>query len=61
MILGIDTSGETCYIALIDQANDAVKCTQFNHNRQLIEQLPTEPHDMPLTAVVTPTRLYGSF
>jgi tRNA threonylcarbamoyl adenosine modification protein YeaZ len=40
MILGIDTSGETCYIALIDQANDAVKCTQFNHNRQLIEQLP---------------------
>ena len=40
MILGIDTSGETCYIALIDQANDVVKCTQFNHNRQLIEQLP---------------------
>ncbi len=40
MILGIDTSGETCYIALIDQANSAVKCTQFNHNRQLIEQLP---------------------
>ena len=40
MILGIDTSGETCYIALIDQANNAVKCTQFNHNRQLIEQLP---------------------
>ena len=40
MILGIDTSGETCYIAIIDQANDAVKCTQFNHNRQLIEQLP---------------------
>ena len=40
MILGIDTSGETCYIALIDQANGAVKCTQFNHNRQLIEQLP---------------------
>jgi 5-formyltetrahydrofolate cyclo-ligase len=28
---------------------------------QLIEQLPTEPHDMPLTAVVTPTRLYGPF
>ncbi len=40
MILGIDTSGETCYIALIDQANNSVKCTQFNHNRQLIEQLP---------------------
>jgi len=40
MILGIDTSGEVCYIALIDQANKSVKCTQFNHNRQLIEQLP---------------------
>ena len=40
MILGIDTSGEVCYIALIDQANNSVKCTQFNHNRQLIEQLP---------------------
>jgi tRNA threonylcarbamoyl adenosine modification protein YeaZ len=40
MILGIDTSGENCYIALIDQANNAVKCTQFSHNRQLIEQLP---------------------
>jgi tRNA threonylcarbamoyladenosine biosynthesis protein TsaB len=40
MILGIDTSGEVCYIALIDQANGAVKCTLFNHNRQLIEQLP---------------------
>jgi tRNA threonylcarbamoyladenosine biosynthesis protein TsaB len=40
MILGIDTSGETCYIALINQANNSVKCTQFNHNRQLIEQLP---------------------
>jgi len=40
MILGIDTSGENCYIALIDQANNEVKCTQFSHNRQLIEQLP---------------------
>jgi tRNA threonylcarbamoyl adenosine modification protein YeaZ len=40
MILGIDTSGENCYIALIDQANNALKCTQFSHNRQLIEQLP---------------------
>lgn len=40
MILGIDTSGENCYIALIDQANNTVKCTQFSHNRQLIEQLP---------------------
>jgi len=26
---------------------------------QLVEALPTEPHDMPLDAVVTPTRIYG--
>ena len=40
MILGIDTSGDVCYIALIDQTDNAVKCTNFSHNRQLIEQLP---------------------
>lgn len=28
---------------------------------QRLEQLPVEPHDRPLTAVVTPTRLYGPF
>ncbi len=28
---------------------------------QLVASLPTEPHDMPLSAVVTPTRLYGPF
>lgn len=27
---------------------------------QLTVQLPTEPHDRPLNAVITPTRLYGS-
>jgi 5-formyltetrahydrofolate cyclo-ligase len=26
---------------------------------QLCDALPTEPHDMPLDAVVTPTRIYG--
>lgn len=26
---------------------------------QLVDELPTEPHDHPLDAVVTPTRLYG--
>ncbi len=26
---------------------------------QLCEALPTEPHDVPLDAVVTPTRIYG--
>ena len=28
---------------------------------QLAEDMPTEAHDMPLAAVVTPTRLYGPF
>lgn len=28
---------------------------------QLCDTLPTEPHDMPLHAVVTPTRMYGPF
>lgn len=28
---------------------------------QKVEDLPTEPHDVPLTAIVTPTRLYGPF
>lgn len=28
---------------------------------QLVEKLPVKPHDRPLTAVVTPTRLYGPF
>ncbi|MFO6447142.1 5-formyltetrahydrofolate cyclo-ligase [Erythrobacter sp. NE805] len=27
---------------------------------QLCEALPSEPHDVPLDAVVTPTRIYGS-
>ena len=40
MILGIDTSGDACYIALADAADGKIKCTQFSHNRQLIEQLP---------------------
>ena len=28
---------------------------------QKVGDLPTEPHDVPLTAIVTPTRLYGPF
>lgn len=28
---------------------------------QLVDELPTEPHDIPLTAIVTPTRIYGPF
>ena len=28
---------------------------------QKVGELPTEPHDLPLKAVVTPTRIYGPF
>ncbi|USA40740.1 5-formyltetrahydrofolate cyclo-ligase [Pelagerythrobacter marinus] len=28
---------------------------------QLVEELPVEPHDMALNAIVTPTRLHGPF
>ena len=28
---------------------------------QLVDELPTEPHDSPLSAVITPTRFYGPF
>ncbi|WP_336986634.1 5-formyltetrahydrofolate cyclo-ligase [Altererythrobacter aquiaggeris] len=28
---------------------------------QLLDELPTEPHDKPMRAVVTPTRIYGPF
>ena len=28
---------------------------------QLVDHLPLEPHDMPLTAIITPTRIYGPF
>lgn len=28
---------------------------------QLVDRLPTEEHDVPLSAIVTPTRLYGPF
>ena len=28
---------------------------------QLVDELPMEPHDVPIHAVITPTRMYGPF
>ncbi len=39
--------------------NPGVKAIGMAWDAQLVETLPTEPHDMALDAVVTPTRLYG--
>jgi len=41
MILGIDTSGDVCYIGLLNPFAESRCCTQFSHSRQLIEQLPS--------------------
>ncbi|MDN3645581.1 5-formyltetrahydrofolate cyclo-ligase [Pontixanthobacter aestiaquae] len=30
-------------------------------DEQLVDNIPTEPHDIALSAIVTPTRLYGPF
>lgn len=41
--------------------NPAAKAIGMAWDCQLIDQIPTEPHDMKLDAIVTPTRLYGPF
>lgn len=30
-------------------------------DEQIVEHIPSEDHDMPLSAIVTPTRMYGPF
>ncbi len=41
--------------------NTATSAIGLAWDCQLADALPTEPHDMPLNAVVTPSRLYGPF
>jgi len=41
--------------------NPGVRAIGLAWDAQLIDDLPLEPHDHPLVAVVTPTRLYGPF
>lgn len=43
------------------EGRDDVKAIGLAWDCQLAEDLPTEPHDRSLDAVVTPTRLYGPF
>jgi 5-formyltetrahydrofolate cyclo-ligase len=42
-------------------AHPQVPAVGMAWDSQLAQSLPTEAHDKPLTAVVTPTRLYGPF
>jgi 5-formyltetrahydrofolate cyclo-ligase len=42
-------------------ANSGVPAVGMAWDCQKVETLPDEAHDQPLTAVVTPTRLYGPF
>lgn len=41
--------------------NDAALAIGLAWDCQLVDNLPLEPHDRPLTAIVTPTRLFGPF
>lgn len=43
------------------EGRDDVKAIGLAWDCQLVEQLPVEPHDRSLLAVVTPTRMYGPF
>ncbi|MBY6217395.1 5-formyltetrahydrofolate cyclo-ligase [Qipengyuania aquimaris] len=43
------------------EGRDNVTAIGLAWDCQLAEDLPVEPHDRSLTAVVTPTRLYGPF
>lgn len=40
-------------------ANPSVTALGLAWDCQLLDSLPAEPHDIPLRAVITPTRLYG--
>lgn len=41
--------------------NPEVRAIGMAWDCQLLDEIPNEPHDMPLHAVVTPTRLFGPF
>lgn len=43
------------------EANPRALAIGLAWDAQLVEDLPTEPHDRPLAAVITPSRLYGPF
>ena len=43
------------------EAHPAVPAIGMAWDCQLVDYLPREPHDRPLSAVVTPTRIYGPF
>ena len=42
-------------------ANHEARAIGLGWDCQLVDNLPTEAHDHPMDAIVTPTRLYGPF
>lgn len=42
-------------------ANQSARAIGLAWDCQLVDALPVEPHDHPLDAVITPTRIYGPF
>lgn len=42
-------------------ANPGTTAIGLAWDTQLVDELPIEPHDVPLSAIVTPTRIYGPF
>ena len=65
-LVGFDAAGRRLgqgggYYDKFLAANPATVAIGIGWDCQFVDELPHEPHDMPLRAVITPTRFYGPF